>query len=180
MCGRYEFALGDDPKSKQIKERAYKMNLVFKQGEIFPSDNVLCMIPVETKIDLSVMKWGIQSKSFQINARLESINEKASYKEYKNNRCAVICNGFYEWDKDKNKYYIKIDEDIFYLGCIFNSNNELLIITKDAEDKLNNIHNRIPIIMNQKEMISYIHNEDIIFEDKKLNIEKLDEDLRLF
>ncbi|MBQ2584206.1 MAG: SOS response-associated peptidase family protein, partial [Erysipelotrichaceae bacterium] len=103
MCGRYNFKTSDSRKGKQLKERARKLNLTYKEGEIFPSDNVLCIIPAESKIDLTTMKWGIQNRSFQINARVESLNDKPSYAEIKNKRCAVICNGFYEWDKEKKK-----------------------------------------------------------------------------
>ena len=130
MCGRFEFSLKDDKKGKQIKERAEKLNLVYKEGEIFPTDQVLCIIPVENKIDLSVMKWGINNKSLLINARMESINDRPSYKEIKNNRCAVICNGFYEWNRSKEKFYISGEEEYMYLACIFNSKKELLIIMK--------------------------------------------------
>ena len=180
MCGRYEFNLLDDDKSKQIKQRAEKLNLIYKQGEIFPNDDVLCMIPNESKIDLSVMKWGIKSKAFQINARLETINDKPTYDEFKNNRCAVISNGFYEWDKDKNKYYIHTSDELIYLACIFNSKNELLIITKAATNDFKHIHDRIPIIMNQEEMLKYIHNQDFTFSSKQLIIENKDDELKLF
>ena len=180
MCGRYEFTLKEDNKAKQIKQRSEKLNLIYKEGEIFPNDNVLCIIPVENKIDLSVMKWGINTKSFQINARMETINDRNTYDEYKNNRCAVICNGFYEWDKNKNKYYISTDDDYVYLACIFNSNNELLIITKASNSSLKHIHDRMPIIMNQSEMLRYIHNEDFTFNNKNLIIENIDENIKLF
>ena len=86
MCGRYHFGINPSKKGKQIKERAEKLNLVYKQGEIFPNDKVLCIVPAESKVDLSVMKWGVQNKSLQINARMESIEDKPSYKEIKNNR----------------------------------------------------------------------------------------------
>ncbi|MBQ1566367.1 MAG: SOS response-associated peptidase family protein [Erysipelotrichaceae bacterium] len=180
MCGRFEFSLKDDKKGKQIKERAEKLNLVYKEGEIFPTDQVLCIIPVENKIDLSVMKWGINNKSLLINARMESINDRPSYKEIKNNRCAVICNGFYEWNRSKEKFYISGEEEYMYLACIFNSKKELLIITQAADEEFSKIHERIPMIMNQAEMLRYIHNEDGIFIKKKLNIVKTDEALKLF
>ena len=180
MCGRYEFNLLDDEKSKQIKQRAEKLNLIYKQGEIFPNDDVLCIIPYETKIDLCVMKWGIKSKAFQINARLETINDKTTYDEFKNNRCAVICNGFYEWDKDKNKYLISIDDSLIYLACIFNNKHELLIITKSANDDFKHIHDRMPIIMNKDEMLKFIHNQDFTFSNKQLIIENVDDNVKLF
>ena len=78
MCGRYEFNVSSSKKGKQIKERAEKLNLVYKEGEVFPDDDVLCIIPVESKIDLKVMKWGIRNKSFQINARMESLEDNIS------------------------------------------------------------------------------------------------------
>ena len=180
MCGRFHFGILPDKKGEQIKQRAEKLNLVYKQGEIFPTDNVLCIIPKESKIDLSVMKWGINSKSLLINARVETIEDRPTYNGIKNNRCAVICNGFYEWDKQKNKYYINFDEEYMYLACIFNEENELVILTQASSGEFENIHDRVPIIMNQEEMINYIHSKKDIFEKKKLIINKVDEDMKLF
>lgn len=180
MCGRFEFTLHDDKKGKQIKERAEKLNLIYKQGEVFPTDKVLCIIPVENKIDLSTMKWGINNKSLQINARKETIEDKLTYKEINNNRCAVICNGFYEWDKDKNKYLITFEDDYVYLACIFNNNKELLIITQNADDDFKRIHDRFPMVMNQEEMLKYVHGESGIFKKKKISINKVNDDLKLF
>ena len=180
MCGRFHFGISDSPKGKQIKDKAQKLNLVYSEGEIFPTNNVLCIIPRESKIDLSVMKWGIESKTLLINARIESINDRPTYNEIKHNRCAVICNGFYEWDRNKDKYYINFDEEYMYLACIFNDDNELVILTKEASGEFCNIHNRVPIIMNQNEMVNYIHNKDDIFVSKKLNISKVDQDIKLF
>lgn len=180
MCGRFHFGVLPDKKGEQIKQRAEKLNLVYKQGEIFPTDNVLCIIPKESKIDLSVMKWGINSKSLLINARVETIEDRPTYNAIKNNKCAVICNGFYEWDKQKNKYYINFDEEYMYLACIFNEENELVILTQASSGEFENIHDRVPIIMNQEEMINYIHSKKDIFEKKKLIINKVDEDMKLF
>lgn len=180
MCGRYNFKTSDSRKGKQLKERARKLNLTYKEGEIFPSDNVLCIIPAESKVDLTTMKWGIQNRSFQINARVESLNDKPSYAEIKNKRCAVICNGFYEWDKEKKKYYIHTDEEFIYLACIFNDANELLILTKASSGEFEKIHHRTPIIMDQDEMLRYIHSQDGLFKPKDLKFEIQDDDLKLF
>lgn len=180
MCGRFHFGITDTAKGKQIKEKAQKLNLVYSEGEIFPTNNVLCIIPKESKIDLSVMKWGIKSKSLLINARIESINDRPTYNAIKHNRCAVICNGFYEWDKNKDKYYIDFNEEYMYLACIFNDANELVILTQESSGRFADIHNRVPIIMNQKEMINYVHNKDDIFASKVLNIKKVDNDIKLF
>ena len=180
MCGRYHFGITDTPKGKQIKEKAKKLNLVYSEGEIFPTSNVLCVIPNETKIDLASMKWGITSKSLLINARVETINDRPTYNAIKNNRCAVICNGFYEWDKDKNKYYIDFDDEYMYLACIFNEDNELVILTTSSSDEFAKIHDRIPIIMNQNEMINYVHGKTDLFVTKHLRISQVNDDIKLF
>lgn len=180
MCGRYQVEIKDSKKSKELKERIKKLNLSFAEGEIFPTNKVLCVIPKENKIDLSVMKWGIQKGSLLINARVENIDERPTYKAIKNNRSAVIVNGFYEWDKNKNKYYISFKDEYMYLACIFNDENELVILTKEAEEDFKQIHSRIPIIMNQEEMINYIYFKDKDITKKKLIIKELSEDIKLF
>lgn len=180
MCGRYDFAIIDNKIGQQIKEITTKLNLNYKQGEIFPSDDVLCVIPKGSKVDLSVKRWGIKAKSLLINARIETLEDKISFNSIKNNRCAIICNGFYEWDKDKNKYYITYKKDYFYLACIFNEDDELVILTTSSKDEMVNIHDRCPIVMNKWEMLKYIHNEECLFEKKKLRIKKIDECISLF
>lgn len=180
MCGRFHFDVLPDTKiGKQINEISKKLNLVYTTGEIFPSNDVLCIIPKESKIDLSVKKWGIQNKTLQINAKLETINDKPTYDAFKHNRCAVLCNGFYEWDKDKQKYYIDFEESYMYLACIFNENNELLIVTTSSNDEFSKIHERMPIVMNKQEMLNYVHNKDDIFTSKNFKIRNVDMQTKL-
>ena len=170
MCGRYEFLLSESKIAKQIKQRAERFHLHFQEGEIFPGNSILCTVTKFDKIDLKTFKWGIQTNSFQINARKESLN-KIYYQKMLNNRCAIICNGFYEWDKNKIKYYIHTEDEIIYLAGIYNDNNELLIITKPASQKMLDIHERMPIIMNQKEMLEYLHKNNLEVSEHELIIE---------
>ena len=181
MCGRFHFGiLPDNELGKKIKQHAKKLNLVYAQGEIFPSDNVLCIIPFESKINLDIKKWGIQSKSLLINARMETLDQRITFSSIKNNRCAVICNGFYEWDLDKKKYYITFDKPYMYLGCIFNEKNELVILTQSTDDEqFKKIHDRQPFIMDKDEMLSFIHNEKCVFKKKQLYISQVNEQISI-
>ncbi len=180
MCGRFQLELSDSRKGKQLKQKAAKLNLIYKEGEVFPGDDVLCIIPMESKIDLRTMKWGIRNRSFQINARIESMDDRPSYAEMKDRRCAVVSNGFYEWDGEKKKYYIHTEDEFIYLACIFNDKNELLVLTKASEGDFAKIHSRIPIVMNQQEMLLYIHNQSGFFSKKKFIFEVKDDEIRLF
>ena len=180
MCGRFHFGIKPNKIGKQIKEKTQKLNLVYSTDEIFPNSNVLCIIPDESKVDLSVMKWGIKTKSLIINARVETINDRPTFKEIKNNRCAIICDSFYEWDAQSNKYEISFEDDYVYLACIFNNKHELVILTREANDEFKHIHSRMPIVMNKKEMLNYVHNKEDLFVDKKMIINRLDNEIKLF
>ena len=173
MCGRYQLNISYSDLSKSIMEQVNDLSLDFKQGEIFPGDNVLVIVPRKDKITLSVMKWGIKDKNLRINARIETINNSLYYRDIVVNHCAVIASGFYEWDKDKHKYYFKSQNEYLYLAAIYNKNNELLILTKDADRYMNNIHERMPVIMNKQEMLDYVHNIETDFSMKELIINQV-------
>ena len=67
-----------------------------------------------------------------------------------------------------------------YLACIFNSKKELVILTQSSDCEFSHIHNRVPIIMNQKEMINYVHNRNDIFVKKNMIIKQVNDDIKLF
>lgn len=174
MCGRYQFNISYSDLSKSIQNQVDNLSLDFKQGEIFPGDDVLVIIPKMDKISLKVMKWGIKDKNkyLQINARIETINNNFYYRDIVINHCCVIANGFYEWDKDKHKYYFRSDDEFIYLAAIYNNKDELLIITKQADECMNDIHERMPVILNKDEMLKYILNDELSITKKDLIINK--------
>jgi putative SOS response-associated peptidase YedK len=95
-------------------------------------------------------------------------------------RCAIICNGFYEWNSEKDKFFIHTDEEYVYLAGIYNESDELLIITRQADDSFSKIHSRIPLLMNRMEMLEYLKGSDEKISDKKLHIERTEEKIALF
>lgn len=117
-----------------------------------------------------------------LNARMEEVHEKPSYKNSVSNRCLILVNGFHEWKwldgkgKLKDNYLIKIkDQNIFALGGIYNvwtnpaTNEELLtctIGTTQANALMDEIHNtkhRMPILLNKKNQYRWL--DDIPVED---------------
>ena len=178
MCGRYEFSYKPSHLSRQIENKAKAGDLRYKTGEVFPGDDVLCVIAKGDKIDLMVLKWGIRKESLRINARQETISENLAYYQKNYKPCAVIASGFYEWDSHHDKYYLKGKEEFFYLAAIY-SQEGMLIITKEADETMQGIHPRMPVLMDQKEMIAYVHDFKIRNGMKQLFIERTDES-RLF
>ena len=180
MCGRYHFNILASRKGKQLKEKAISLNLTYKEGEIFPDDKVLCIIPSENKIDLEVMKWGIKSRSLIINARYETLDYRPAFAQYTHNRCAVIADCFYEWDKDKHRYEIRTADDYMYLACICNNQKELVILTIASDEQFKNIHDRMPIVMDKDEMLCFVHNQDCVFAKKSFMFKKMEDEIKLF
>jgi len=95
-----------------------------------------------------------------INARSESLSEKPSFKgSFKNKRCLVLADGFYEWKKTKiGRFPYRVtlkNEETFALAGLWNSwrNTEgkeiytFTIITTPSNAAIAKIHNRMPAIL---------------------------------
>ena len=101
-----------------------------------------------------------------INARLETINEKVSFKNLiKKTRCVSVMDGFYEWKREgtiKTPYYFtRDDKAMMYVAGIF-SNDEFCLITEEAQDNIKQIHHRQPVSLHEQDIEKYLEsNEDI-------------------
>lgn len=158
MCGRYFIKLDESEIARKVMKRLQQLNISdYATEEVFPSQNAIVLIPKKNGIDVDVKKWGIESKSLLINARSETYEEKYTFKKIKNNRCAIIANGFYEWNKKKKIYITKENESYIYFAGLYDSNNHFVILTGESEDDMKKIHNRTPILLTHQEMIEYLN-----------------------
>lgn len=101
-----------------------------------------------------------------LNARIETVAEKPSFRQHYKQRCLVLVKGFYEWKwidakgKVKQKHYLTLpNAEIFSLGGIYGqwtdeATGEMLktfsIVTTQANELMTEIHNtkhRMPIIL---------------------------------
>lgn len=134
------------------------------------------------EIELDFAKWGYsffdnntnQQKNV-INSRIETIRDKLIFKEsYLQRKCILPINGYYEWSLIQNKkipFFINIPpSEPMYLACIWkyvniNENNDKVftIITKKANNKLIDIHNRMPVVLSIEESINYLHDDNSLF-----------------
>jgi putative SOS response-associated peptidase YedK len=97
-----------------------------------------------------------------INAKSETIDQKISYRQsFEKRRCLILADSFYEWKKvgkDKTPMRIKkIDGKIFAMAGIWNTYtrpdgvkvHSCAIITTSANKLVGEIHDRMPVILNQ-------------------------------
>jgi len=146
---------------------------------IAPTQNSPILID-NGKRTIRAMRWGLipswaKDDKFgakMINARIETLTEKPSYKNLlQRNRCIVIADGYYEWKRDGDKklpYYLKNpDDELLTMAGLYDiwkqPNGNLLpsytIITKDAQENLSNIHHRMPVILPQVHLNTWLKNE---------------------
>ncbi len=140
-------------------------------GFTFPKTPVITNKLPDT---IQLYNWGLmpsfsKDKKFRVNtlnARIETLTEKPSFKNYIQNRCLIISDGFFEWkwldEKGKNKqqYLITIpNEEPFAFAGIYSrwadkTTGEVLdtysIITTEANELMAEIHNtkkRMPVLL---------------------------------
>lgn len=180
MCGRFYFVMDDTKEGEYIKKLCEQFSIYqFEQGEIFPSQDVLALISDQEKCMPKVFKWGLELRNnLIINARSETIKEKATFKRILNHRCVIPCNAFYEWKKvgtQKHKYMVKKREsEIMYLAGLYDQEN-LVILTGESEHEMKAIHHRTPLLLNHMDMQKYLnHALDAVVDNQDLSIFEAD------
>jgi len=148
--------------------------------------------PVITNKDPEIIQlyhWGLipfwaKEKKYNannLNARIETITEKVSFKSSLKNRCLILCDGFMEWQwldekgKKKQPYLITLPHDeVFafaglYSNWIDKSTGEIIntytIVTTEANDLMAEIHNikkRMPIILTPENEKKWLNEENLL------------------
>lgn len=125
-----------------------------------------------------LLQWGLlpawakerSHQKYTLNARVETLREKPSYRDVIHNRCLVIADGFYEWrwltrdGKSKQKYCITVkNADLFTFAGLWSnwkdkstgeSVTTYTIVTTQANELMSHIHNtkkRMPLILTRND-----------------------------
>ena len=168
MCGRYVV------KNPVIKtSKLVKSAIQVEDNENYNAHPYQKLPVIKKYINgntLENLTWGIipswsKKKDFKplTNARLETIDEKISFKKLiKVSRCIAIADGFYEWkreDKIKTPFYFqRVDKKLIYFAAIF-ENEQFCLITEQASSNINEIHHRQPVILNENDVNKYLNLE---------------------
>ncbi len=168
MCGRFstgkiplEFLIEifDLPQVDQFEE----------QYNIAPTLQIPVIREREGGRYFDYLRWGLipswskdKGTAPLINARIETIAEKPSFKDsFRRRRCIIPACGFYEWErvgKEKQPYYIfQADRKPMTLAGLWDSwtNRETgeviescTIITTESIPMLEELHDRMPVALN--------------------------------
>jgi putative SOS response-associated peptidase YedK len=170
MCGRFSLTKEELEIEQRFQAKFYSNDLV-KRYNVAPSQLAL-VLTIEQPEHLQLFRWGLipfwaKEKSIgnkMINARAETIHEKASFKNLiRKKRCLVISDGFYEWQQGEGKTKIPFricvgDCVLFAFAGLYDSwtdmetgeiINSFTVITTGANALVESVHDRMPVILHR-------------------------------
>lgn len=179
-------------KSAQELKQRFKANF-FEEDEYTPTIYNGFSFPKTPIIannnthNIQLFNWGLippwakdtDIRKNTLNARIETLHEKPSFKSSLKNRCLVLSDGFYEWqwldEKGKNKQKFQItlpNNEAFAFAGLWNEwvdkeTGEILktytIITTEATGlmaKIHNSKNRMPFILTKEKEFDWLNGEE--------------------
>ena len=168
MCGRYVVNNPVSKTSKLVKSAIQVEDI--ENYNAHPYQKLPVIKKYKNGNTLENLKWGLipswaKNKDFKalINARLETIDEKISFKRLiKLKRCVAVADGFYEWKRnDKEKiphYFLRKDKKTIFFAGIY-ENDEFCLITEEAKENIKEIHHRQPVIIDEMDINRYLNLE---------------------
>lgn len=153
-----------------------------KQPDLFqPSEHfngfakpITPVITIEEPSVISMVQWGfpvVWQPAPLLNAKIETLETTKSFKDYIDNRCLIIIDGFFEWRHEgskKIKHEVGIGGELFCLAGIFRYEKEIpyyTIITTEAQGIMREIHNkklRMPFaLFSEEKQNSWLYNEPV-------------------
>ena len=196
MCGRFA-SYKNLNKLKNIFNITNSDFNITQSYNISPGQNVNIILSYKLENYLLESNWGYnfinsktQSNQIVINSRIETINSKLLFKDsFLKRKCIIPANGYYEWsqkDGEKKPYLIQLgDGELIYFAGVwrkekYNDDKRRVfsIITKAANKKINEIHHRMPVVLNANNAQDYLEtkNNNLIFdnfEDVDLNFSEV-------
>ena len=174
----------------------YDINVV-NNGFTHPKNPIITNKDSQT---IQLFNWGLiphwakdsTIRKNTLNARIETIYEKPSFRDAAKNRCLVLVDGFYEWQwlddkgKKKQKYLITLpDDEAFAFAGLWNewtdkATGEIIktytILTTEANQLMQEIHNsqkRMPVILPKNNEMEWLAGNDLTNQDIELLATKL-------
>ncbi|WP_449354315.1 SOS response-associated peptidase [Virgibacillus natechei] len=166
MCGRYTL-LADELEILQEFGLHKEIGSYQPSYNIAPGQNVLAIIHDGNAKRAGYLRWGLvpswandEKIGYKmINARSETAHEKMSFKKLMSRkRCLIVADSFYEWKKtDDGKLPKRIQpagRKLFAFAGLWDKWEQAgkviftcTILTKEANDFMQDIHHRMPIIL---------------------------------
>lgn len=123
---------------------------------VAPSQAALVVSQTGLQPETGFVNWGLppaaEGCSFLINARMETVTEKATFRDaFATRRCLVVASGWYEWSAPKTPWHVQLADGrvMAFAGLLLRRGGEdrFVIMTSAANGKLAAIHHRQPLVL---------------------------------
>ena len=118
MCGRFTLKRSDRIKVGGLNH--FDLDDFIPRYNIAPSQDVLTVVERASAREARLLQWGLipswskEAKGI-INARVETLEDKPSFKEsFERRRCLILADGFYEWERNgkiSQPYYFQMQDE---------------------------------------------------------------------
>ena len=176
MCCRYW--VDQSPELRPFVEEMNRSPLLERfermpvsEGEVRPTD-VVPVVAVNRRGERAVfpMKWGFSGRTLLINARAETAADKPTFREsWRQRRCAVPSAGYFEWEHGRlpdgrkqtgAKYRIFArDSAVTWMCGLYRIEDGIptfVILTREPNDEIRFIHDRMPLIIRARDVAAWI------------------------
>jgi putative SOS response-associated peptidase YedK len=188
MCGRaYDTFTEEELTWRYWSKKPLRNRLPeFKPNyNLSPTQVTPIVLMRDGELTCELLRWGLvpfwakdvksASKYSLINAKAEEIDQKRSYQQaFGKRRCIVPLSGFFEWKREgegpKRPFAIRIkDEPIMSVAGVWEHwksqetgevVNSFSIITTAANTFMQNIHDRMPVILDRKDEPEWLDPEN--------------------
>jgi putative SOS response-associated peptidase YedK len=169
MCGR--FTLAASPHALKQLSPLFDQEALEPRYNIAPTQTVLAVrhLPQAARPEFVNLRWGLiphwaddpKIGYSLINARAETAATKPAFRTaFRQNRCLILADGFYEWQKvegskQKKPYHIGLNDGgpFAFAGLAAHWTkgetpiDSCTIITTDANELMRPLHDRMPVIL---------------------------------
>ena len=186
MCGRFTMAI--DAQHLQLKLNLGEMPEPWEKRYNIAPSQYIPTVPFADSRNVVYMRWGLVPFWAQdpaignrmINARAETVAEKPAFRaSFKNKRCLILADGFYEWQKASGgkastPYYFSLKSgDPFAFAGLWDDwepkgvSSEpgipglttCTLITTEANRIVAPVHPRMPVILTKETMWDWLQAE---------------------
>lgn len=170
----------DKPSDSLINQQQIQFNgFTFPKTPVIANDNPNLITDFQWGL---IPHWAKDDniKKYTLNAKIETLSEKPSYRDSVDKRCLVLVDGFYEWqwldEKGKKKQMFEIgmpNGNIFSLAGIWSewvdrNTGEIIksysIVTTEANELMSKIHNtkkRMPVVLSRQNENDWLNGNPI-------------------
>ena len=163
MCSRFE----NKAPAKTVKRRFRLKSLPDGADEILsapdrrPTDPILA---IHAGPEAMIVRFGL-STSWDaqplLNARIETLTEKPTFRPLLESRCLIPATGYFEWRRQgtlrmKNRIETQDHAPFAFAGLVDQSQNAAVILTCTPAAPIAHVHGRMPVILNDADEAAWL------------------------